>query len=98
MYEALQPREEIDSLYVSRKEGGRGLTRIEDSVDASIKRLEDYMEKEEDWLQPPETMLKTRRTAEWKKKTENKNEEKNKSMDCFKRLTSDTSHEKHGRG
>ena len=31
--------------YVSRKEGIRGLTSIEDSVDASIKRLKDYIEK-----------------------------------------------------
>ncbi len=32
---------------VSRKEGGRGLANIEDSVDASIQRLEDYIEKHE---------------------------------------------------
>ena len=31
--------------YVSRKDGGRGLTSIEDSVDASIQRLEDYIQK-----------------------------------------------------
>ena len=29
-------RDNIDRLYVSRKEWGRGLTNIEDSVDASI--------------------------------------------------------------
>ena len=36
--------EDVDRLYTSRKEEGRGLTSIEDSVDASI-RLEDYIEK-----------------------------------------------------
>ena len=32
---------------VSRKQGGRGLASIEDTVDASIQRLEDYIEKHE---------------------------------------------------
>ena len=31
--------------YVPRKEGGRGLASIEDSVDTSIQRLEDYIKK-----------------------------------------------------
>ena len=30
---------------MSRKEGGKGLVSIEDSIDASIQRLEDYGEK-----------------------------------------------------
>ena len=30
---------------MSRKEGGRGIASIEDSVDVSIQRLEDYIEK-----------------------------------------------------
>ena len=38
-------RDDIDRLYVSRKEGERGLASIKDSVDASIQRLEDYKEK-----------------------------------------------------
>ena len=41
MHKALHPRDDIDRLFVSRKEGGRGLASIEDSVDASIQRLED---------------------------------------------------------
>ena len=36
MHKALHPRDDIDRLYVSRKERERGLTNIEDSVDASI--------------------------------------------------------------
>ena len=46
-HKALHPRHDIDRLYVSRKERRRGLPSIEDSVDASIQRLEDYIEKHE---------------------------------------------------
>ena len=45
MHKALHPRDDDDRLYVSRKEGGTGFASIEDSVDASIQRLEDYMHK-----------------------------------------------------
>ena len=41
----LYPRDDVDKLYVSRKEGERGLISIDDSVDASIKQLENYIEK-----------------------------------------------------
>ena len=47
MHKALHPRDDVDRLYVSRKEGGRGLARIEDTVDASIQRREDHIEKHE---------------------------------------------------
>ena len=45
MHKALHLRDDIDRLYVSRKEGEKGIASIEDSVDASIQRLEDYIEK-----------------------------------------------------
>ena len=45
MHKALHPRDDVDRLYVSRKEGGGGLANIEDSVYASIQQLEDYLEK-----------------------------------------------------
>ena len=45
MYKAWHPRDAIDKLYVSRREGGRGLASIEDSVDTSIQQLEEYIEK-----------------------------------------------------
>ena len=32
MHKALQPRDDVDRLYVSRKEGGRGLACIKDNV------------------------------------------------------------------
>ena len=44
MQEALQHRDDVDRLYVYRKEWGRGLASIEDTVDASVQRLEDYIE------------------------------------------------------
>ena len=36
MHKALHPGDDVDRLTVSRKEGGTGLSDIEDSVDASI--------------------------------------------------------------
>ena len=39
LHKALHPRDDVDRLYVSKKEGGRGLASIEDSVDTSIQRL-----------------------------------------------------------
>ena len=47
MHKALHPRDYVDRLYVPRKEGAKGLISTEDSVDASIQRLEDYIEKHE---------------------------------------------------
>ena len=44
MHKALHPRDYVDR-YVLRKEVGRGLTSIENSVDALIQRLEDFIEK-----------------------------------------------------
>ena len=45
IHKALHPRDDVDRLYVSRKGGERGLASIEDTVDASIQRPEDYIEK-----------------------------------------------------
>ena len=39
MHKALHPRDDIDN--VSRKEGGRGLTSIEDNIYTSIRRFKD---------------------------------------------------------
>ena len=35
IHKALHPRDDVDRLYVSRKEGGRGLASIKDTVDAT---------------------------------------------------------------
>ena len=50
MQKALHPRNDVDGLYVSKKEGGRELASIEDSVDSSTQRLEDYIEKRRERL------------------------------------------------
>ena len=47
MHKALYPRDDADRLYVLRKEGGRELASIEDIIDASIQKLEDYDQKQE---------------------------------------------------
>ena len=49
MHKALHPRDDIDRLLVSRKEGGRGYASIEDNSDALI-RLKNYIEKHEGGL------------------------------------------------
>ena len=45
MHEALHPRDIIDKLYVTRKEGRWELVSIEDSVDTSIRWFEDFIKK-----------------------------------------------------
>ena len=49
-HKVLHPSDDVDRLYVSRNEGGRGHARIEDSVNTSIQRLEGYIEKHEGGL------------------------------------------------
>ena len=45
MYKAINLRDDIGTLYMPRKEEGRGLASIEDSADTSMQRLEDYIKK-----------------------------------------------------
>ena len=77
-----------------RKERGRGLASIEDSVDASIKRLEDYIEKCSGRL-----IIASRNNTDntWINRmeiTRKQNEEKTQLYRRFKRQTSGISHEK----
>ena len=48
MHKALHPRDDVERLYLSRKGGGRGLANIQDSVDITIQRLEDYIKSAEE--------------------------------------------------
>ena len=51
-------RDDIYRLCVSREEGGRGLANPEESVDASVRGLEDYIKKaKKDKLHRPATTL-----------------------------------------
>ena len=44
IYKVLHVRDDFDRRNVLRKEGGRGFTCIEDNVDTSIQRLEEYIQ------------------------------------------------------
>ena len=94
MHKALHPRDDVDRLYVSRKEGGRGLASIEDSVDVSIQRLEDYIQKHEGGLitatrNYTENTMNNRMTITRKQKQEGK-----QLYGQFKRLINNISHDK----
>ena len=45
MHKALYPRDVVDRIYVSRKEGKRKLASVEDCIDKSIQGLEVYIKK-----------------------------------------------------
>ena len=45
MHKAFHTRDDIDRLYIRSKERGRGLTRIEDCVDALIQGLKNDIKK-----------------------------------------------------
>ncbi len=65
MHIALHPKDDVDRLYVSRKEEGRRLASIEDSDDASNHDSKNiYKNTMDDSLQPSETLLITRWTTE----------------------------------
>ena len=94
MHKALHPRDDVSRLYVSRKEGGRGLASIGDSVDASIQRLEDYIEKHERGLitavrNDTDNTIDDRMTTTGKQKWEEK-----QLYGGFKRRINNISHEK----
>ena len=94
MHKALHPRDGVDRLYVSRKEGGRGLASIEDSVDTSIHRLENYIQKHEGGLitatrHETENTMNNRMTVTRKQKWEGK-----QLYGRFKRLINNISHDK----
>ena len=92
MHKVLHPRNDVDRLYVSRKEGGRGLASIEDSVDASIQQLADYIEKQGlitairiDTDNTINDRMTTTRKQKWKGK---------QLYGRFKRLINNISHQK----
>ena len=94
IHKALHSRDDVDRLYVPRKERGRGFASIEDSVDASIQQLEDYIEKNErgritairnDTENTIDDIMTTTRKRKWEKK---------QLYGHFKRLLNNISHEK----
>ena len=94
MHKALHSRDDIDRLYVSRKEGGRGFASIEDIIDASLQQLKNYIEKHEGGQITASSNdtdnTKTKRiTITRKQKWEEK-----QLYECFKWLISNISHDK----
>ena len=94
MHKALYPSDDVDRLYVSRKEGGSGLATTEDSVDASIELFEDYMQKHDGELTTAirnntDNTMDNRMTITRKQTWEEKQLYKR-----FKRLINNISHEK----
>ena len=91
MHKAQHPRNDVDRLYVSRKEGGRVLASIEDSVDASIQQFKDYIGKHEGGLitairNDTDNTMNNRKTTNRKQKWEEKQlqEAHNKFPDFFR--------------
>ena len=94
MHKVLHPRDDVDRLYVPRKEGGRGLTSIEDSVDTSMQQLEDCIQKHGGRLitatrNNTDNTRTNRMTITRKQKWEEK-----QLCGRFKQLISNISHEK----
>ena len=94
MHKALHTTDGVDRLYVSRKKGGRGFASIEDSVEASIQRLGDYIEKQEGGLitairNDTDNTMDNRMTITGKLKWEEK-----QIYGRFKRLINNISHDK----
>ena len=94
IYKVLHSRDNVECLYVPRKERERGLATIEDSVDASIQRLEDYREKHERGLittirNDTDKKIDDRMTTTRKRKWEKK-----QLYGRFKRLINNSSHQK----
>ena len=95
MHKALHPRDDTDRLYVSRKEGGRGLANIEDCVNTTIKALEDYTQKS------TERLITAARNSDcniWTirdtTKTRKQKWEEKQLYGYFKRQTAEIAHEK----
>ena len=90
MHETLHPRDDVDRLYVCTKEGARGLTNIEDIVDASI---QDYIGKNEQGLI---TAIRndTDNTIDDRMTTKKQKWEEKQDYGRFKRLINKISHKK----
>ena len=94
MHKALHSRDVVDKVYVCRREGRKGFANIEDSVNASIQLLEDYIEK---WGRRLITDTKNNTNDTWTSGTTMTRKQKwEEKQHCwrFKRLTGDTTHKK----
>ena len=76
MHKALYPNDDTDRLFLSRKEGRRRFPTIEDSIDASIRGLKDYIKKRKETLitvaSNSNDELRNRKTKTMRQKREEK--------------------------
>ena len=94
MHKALHPRDDVDRLYVARKEEEKGLTNIENSVDVSmIQRFEDYKERHRRKLISA-SRNNTDKSINRTETTKKQKWEERQLYGRFKQLTSDISYEK----
>ena len=95
MHNALHPKDDVDRLYVKRKDGGRGLSSIEDCVNDAKKELEKYiMQNTERIIMATRTekINKTENRETWNKTRKEKWEEK-QLHGRFIRMTKDENNE-----
>ena len=84
MHKLLQPRDDVDRLYESRKDDRRGIASIETALTHQNNYLKTaYKSAEKDWLQPSKTVPTTRWPTE-RQPPENKNGKKNNSTDVLR--------------
>ena len=82
IHKALHPRDDIDTLYVSRKEGERKLTTTDDTLDVSIRGFKGFIKKNKERLiTAAKTVLTTLGQTEQQEKRANRNRKKNNCMD-----------------
>ena len=89
MYFTLYPRDDIDQLYVLRKEGWRRLACIEDSVNRSKRQVEDNKKSKERLITATKNNTNNKRVNRTTITTQQK-----QLYGHFKRQTSKMSHEK----
>ena len=92
MHKAIHPRDDMDRLYMSRKVQRRRLARIENSVDALIQGVEEYIKKSKERL-----FIKTRNSTDSiiiNRTTRKPKWEEKQLYGYSKRQTSEISHEK----
>ena len=94
MHKVLHLWDDIDRLYVSRKDGGIELASTEDSVDESIQRLEDYLEKRGEGQITATRNNTDKMKTNWTTITRKQNWEEKQLYGHFKRLMSNISYEK----
>ena len=95
IHKALHPKDNVGRLYVSRKEG---LNSIEDSVDASIQRLEDLIKKRGGRLVTASRNNSDNTRSNRTETTRNQKWEEKQLYGRFKRLTVTSHTRRYGRG